>query len=230
MPIAATSPAVTPACAMAARTVATTLCQISSGSCSTSPSPGKCWVNSCWALASGVSAVSNTIARDEVVPWSTAMRQVGMSYPRLAPAAIMPQLDLSCRASSRMSRRSGCRFADKDMRQGITLEHVQFRRDGTCSNGSVHHDQGRRHVLGLGLEHRFAARLGAVIVPDLHHAARLGDARENASLQRAARYRLHQEFVQAEPSRLDDARTLAVTGQHDDRYIRMGEGLGRTHR
>src|SRR5216684_2526178 len=213
MPIAATSPAVTPACAMAARTVATTLCQISSGSCSTSPSPGKCWVNSCWALASGVSAVSNTIARDEVVPWSMAMRQVGMSYPRLAPAAIMPQLDLSCRASSRMSRRKpapdlirgGCRFADKDMRQGITLEHVQFRRDGTCSNGSVHHDQGRRHVFGLGLEHRFAARLG--------------DDRENASLQRAARYRLEQVFVHAEPSRLDDARTLAVTGQHDDRYI-----------
>ncbi len=68
MPMAATCAAVTPAFAMAARTVATTPAQISSGSCSTCPSAGKYWVNSCCAVASGANPASNTIARDDVVP------------------------------------------------------------------------------------------------------------------------------------------------------------------
>ena len=51
MPIAAMSFAVSLALRSAERTVETTLFQISSGSCSTQPESGKCWVNSFWPVA-----------------------------------------------------------------------------------------------------------------------------------------------------------------------------------
>jgi hypothetical protein len=36
-----------------------------------------------------------------------------------------------------MSRRSGHRFADKDMRQRVNLEQVPIRRNGTCSSAAA---------------------------------------------------------------------------------------------
>jgi peptidoglycan/xylan/chitin deacetylase (PgdA/CDA1 family) len=44
----------------------------SSGSCSTQPGLGKCWLNSRWAVAWGRSASSKRMARVDVVPWSSA--------------------------------------------------------------------------------------------------------------------------------------------------------------
>ena len=49
MPMAAMSPALSPAAASAWRAVSTVVRQMSSGSCSTQPSAGKCWANSRWA-------------------------------------------------------------------------------------------------------------------------------------------------------------------------------------
>ena len=72
MPMAAMAEAVMPALAMAARQVASTLDQISSGSCSTWPGRGKYCGNSSWATATGRNFSSKTMARDDVVPWSMA--------------------------------------------------------------------------------------------------------------------------------------------------------------
>jgi hypothetical protein len=44
----------------------------SSGSCSTQPGRGKCWGNSCWEMDAMVQSTRNTMARQEVVPWSMA--------------------------------------------------------------------------------------------------------------------------------------------------------------
>jgi hypothetical protein len=68
MPIAATSLALTPALAIAARAVATDVVQMPCGSCSTQPGEGKIWVNSSCAKPTGWSASSNRNARVDVVP------------------------------------------------------------------------------------------------------------------------------------------------------------------
>src|SRR5450759_2837927 len=72
MPIAASSRPVMPARSSAC--VATLNCvrQISSASCSTHPGCGKIWRNSCCAAALIAPLRSNTIARELVVPWSSA--------------------------------------------------------------------------------------------------------------------------------------------------------------
>ena len=72
MPIAAMSFAVMPACSIASRQTITVEVQMSSGSCSTQPEAGKCCGNSCCARAAIEMSLRNTIAREEVVPWSMA--------------------------------------------------------------------------------------------------------------------------------------------------------------
>ena len=72
MPIAAMSFAVMPACAIASRQTVTVEVQMSSGSCSTQPEAGKCCGNSACAFAAMEMSPRNTIAREEVVPWSMA--------------------------------------------------------------------------------------------------------------------------------------------------------------
>jgi hypothetical protein len=72
MPIATTSAAVAFALASTPRAARSWLSQISLGSCSTQPGFGKCWGNSCWSEATTAPSRSKRIARDEVVPWSSA--------------------------------------------------------------------------------------------------------------------------------------------------------------
>src|SRR3954463_6016687 len=72
MPIAAMSFAVTPAFCKASRQVEMVEVQMSSGSCSTQPEAGKCCGNSACAFAAMEMSPRNTIAREEVVPWSMA--------------------------------------------------------------------------------------------------------------------------------------------------------------
>ncbi|MNY10046.1 hypothetical protein D3C86_1430010 [compost metagenome] len=74
MPMAAICRACRPAWLSAAWHTCSTPCQISSPSCSTQPSRGKCWRNSCWAWANTRPAASKTMARLLVVPWSMASR------------------------------------------------------------------------------------------------------------------------------------------------------------
>ncbi len=52
----------------ALRIVSSVVRQICSGLCSTQPEAGKCWVNSCCALATGRISASKTMAREDVVP------------------------------------------------------------------------------------------------------------------------------------------------------------------
>ena len=68
MPMAATSAPAAPAFASAPRPARSWLSQISSGSCSTQPGFGKCWVNSCWSTAATAPSRSKRMAREEVVP------------------------------------------------------------------------------------------------------------------------------------------------------------------
>ena len=79
MPMAEMSAAVLPAFFKAVLQVATTLSQISSGSCSTQPEAGKCWVNSFCPTPATFIDPSNTIARLDVVPWSMAKTKPLMS-------------------------------------------------------------------------------------------------------------------------------------------------------
>ncbi len=72
IPIAASSREETPASATAASAAASTLCQISSGSCSTQPGCGKCWGNSRYARPATFSSSSTTRHVVPVVPWSIA--------------------------------------------------------------------------------------------------------------------------------------------------------------
>ena len=74
IPIAATSSALTPALAIAARAVATDVVQMPCGSCSTQPGEGKICGNSSCANPTGSSAALNRNARVDVVPWSMARR------------------------------------------------------------------------------------------------------------------------------------------------------------
>jgi len=78
MPIPAMSAAASLAPARAARLVAMTDCQISSGSCSTHPGRGKLCVNSCCARARGAPSASKIIARVLVVPWSMVRMYLGL--------------------------------------------------------------------------------------------------------------------------------------------------------
>src|SRR5262249_10122441 len=78
MPTAAIGPS---APAIASRQVDTTLCQISSGSCSTQPGRGYNWVSATCALCRGCPAVSNRIARVGVVPWATARTRGPLPMP-----------------------------------------------------------------------------------------------------------------------------------------------------
>ena len=54
---------------------------MSSGSCSTQPEAGKCCGNSCCARAAIEMSLRNTIAREEVVPWSMARTKDMEAYP-----------------------------------------------------------------------------------------------------------------------------------------------------
>ena len=72
MPTAARSAAPMRARAIASRATWSCDDQMSSGSCSTWPGPGKIWGNSCWAEATTIPSRPNTMARLEVVPWSRA--------------------------------------------------------------------------------------------------------------------------------------------------------------
>src|SRR3954451_21964981 len=64
--------AVTLAFFSASRQAARVEVQMSSGSCSTQPEAGKCCGNSACAFAAMEMSLRNTIAREEVVPWSMA--------------------------------------------------------------------------------------------------------------------------------------------------------------
>ena len=72
MPMAAISPARTPARSIASRQVAAVVDHRSEGSCSTQPERGKCWRNSSCPVATTARSSPNRIARVEVVPWSMA--------------------------------------------------------------------------------------------------------------------------------------------------------------
>src|SRR5580704_1362739 len=70
MPMATMSRALAPAFCMAPRQHSTVVRHRSSGSCSTSPSAGKCCGNSCCAKAATEVSARNRLARVDVVPWS----------------------------------------------------------------------------------------------------------------------------------------------------------------
>src|SRR5262245_24994023 len=72
MPRPASWAAVTPARDSASRATASWPSQICSGSCSTSPGAGYRCGSSCCADAIAAPPASNTIAREDVVPWSSA--------------------------------------------------------------------------------------------------------------------------------------------------------------
>src|SRR6478752_5261617 len=76
MPIAAMSPAATPAWASASRAVASCDSQISRGSCSTQPGLGKICRNSRCAMATMEPSAAKTMLRELEVPWSRASRCV----------------------------------------------------------------------------------------------------------------------------------------------------------
>jgi hypothetical protein len=84
IPSAATSAPRAPAFASTPRPARSWLSQISAGSCSTQPGRGKCWANSCWSTATSAPLRSNRIARDEVVPWSSAITYRLMPSPSRA--------------------------------------------------------------------------------------------------------------------------------------------------
>jgi hypothetical protein len=72
IPIAAISRAPIPAFAIAPRAVSSCERQMSTGSCSTQPGFGKCCGNSRCASPRIAPCSSKTIARELVVPWSSA--------------------------------------------------------------------------------------------------------------------------------------------------------------
>jgi len=72
MPMATISLPPAPASCMALRQVSSVVAHKSSGSCSTSPSAGKCWGNSRWAKDAIEVSARNRMARVDVVPWSIA--------------------------------------------------------------------------------------------------------------------------------------------------------------
>src|SRR5277367_5190837 len=72
IPIAAMSLAARPAFFSASRQVATVEFQMSSGLCSTQPEDGKCCGNPCCATPATERSLRNTVAREDVVPWSMA--------------------------------------------------------------------------------------------------------------------------------------------------------------
>src|SRR5229473_4565092 len=72
IPIAATRLGASFAFFSAARAHASWVRRISKASCSTQPGCGKCWRNSFCAEARAVPRSSNTMARELVVPWSSA--------------------------------------------------------------------------------------------------------------------------------------------------------------
>ena len=72
IPMAAMSLALAPASRMALRAVSSAVDHKSSGSCSTSPSAGKCCGNSRWANDAIDVSAWKRMARVEVVPWSIA--------------------------------------------------------------------------------------------------------------------------------------------------------------
>ena len=79
-PMAAMSEALAPACLSADRAHSSCVDQISAASCSTQPGLGKiCW-NSFWAVAMGEPRRSNTMARELVVPWSSASTYFDMFF------------------------------------------------------------------------------------------------------------------------------------------------------
>lgn len=72
MPMAFTSAEVMPALVMALSTTSWTLVQISAASCSTHPGFGKICSCSFWSTETIRPSLSNTMQREEVVPWSMA--------------------------------------------------------------------------------------------------------------------------------------------------------------
>src|SRR5664279_1943291 len=73
------------------------------------------------------------------------------------------------------------------------------------------------------------ARHRAVVAAAFNDLARLGQNGGHTVLQRFHRYRLEQEFVDADLHGLDHARALAMAGEHDDRHIRVREGRRRAY-
>ena len=72
MPMAAMSEAVSRAFLRAVFIDHRQVAQISSGTCSTQPDAGKCWVNSILPMPTICCRSLKTMARLEVVPWSMA--------------------------------------------------------------------------------------------------------------------------------------------------------------
>ena len=80
IPMAAMSFPPMPMEVMASAMTAASEDQISLGSCSTHPGWGKCWVNSFWATERMFPPWSNTIALEELVPWSRARMNFSMAF------------------------------------------------------------------------------------------------------------------------------------------------------
>src|SRR5215213_3468641 len=78
MPMVMTSLMVSPAFTMASAATLTCVYQISLGSCSTQPGLGYSCVNSFCAMETTDPFLSNTIARELVVPWSNARTYCGI--------------------------------------------------------------------------------------------------------------------------------------------------------
>jgi len=92
MPIAATSAALTPCRSSTARATSRCERQMSCGLCSTQPGRGKiCW-NSCCSMTSGLPDSSNRMARELVVPWSSAKMYFVMIVSRLSQKDPLPGL------------------------------------------------------------------------------------------------------------------------------------------
>jgi hypothetical protein len=70
IPRATMSASVSWALVSASWTTSSTLCQISTGSCSTQPGFGKIWRCSFWPTETMRPRTSNSRQRDEAVPWS----------------------------------------------------------------------------------------------------------------------------------------------------------------
>ena len=87
IPIASGMPPRDRASSTMADVTSTVVCQISSGSCSTQPSAGKCCENSADRCARMVPASSKRMARELVVPWSMAMMVRRSSIMRRFPSA-----------------------------------------------------------------------------------------------------------------------------------------------
>src|SRR5579859_3819415 len=82
-------------------------------------------------------------------------------------------------------------------------------------NMSSYKPQNDPHGIILRLVARHIARRGDVSVALAHHLARPGEDGDQPRQERRRGHRLEQEFVDAEPHRLDHPRTFAMGSEHD---------------